>query len=129
MEFSKSFDHHGKTKKKWLKTFLKNDKPERPRRSGRKMTDDYVIDCTCEDAHVKVANVKSVKRCSPAAGPSQVPTRTPCVYRVIASGEGTSNNRLWSPSLRSDRAILVCGAPSPMARRGNNNHLCAVYVK
>ena len=63
--------------------------------------DEYVIDYACEDACVKVANVKSVKKCLPGkeAGGGTLPSahKNTCVYLLIASGEGTSNNRLWSP--------------------------------
>ena len=71
-------------------------KPERPRRSLRKI-DEYVINYACEDACVKIENVKSVKKCSPGAGGGggggclQVPTEAPCMYRVILPirwGEG-----------------------------------------
>ena len=67
---SRSFDHRGKTKKETVKNTSKNEKkktPERPRRSARKI-DEHVIDYACEDACVKVANVKSVKKCSPGEG-------------------------------------------------------------
>ena len=58
-------------------------KPERPRRSVKKV-DEIVIDYACEDACVKVANVKSVKKCSPGGGGGEgmgggrtlMPTRT-----------------------------------------------------
>ena len=42
-------------------------KPERPRRSVSKI-DEYVIDYACEDAGVKVANMKSAKKCSAGEG-------------------------------------------------------------
>ena len=62
--------------------------------------DEYIIDYTCDDACVKVADVKSVKNCSPGegAGEGTLPSahKNTCVYLLIASGEGTSNNRLWS---------------------------------
>ena len=61
--------------------------------------DEYVIDYGCEDACVKVANVKSEKTCSPEKGAgkgcSQEPTRTPaCTY---LQHRWTSLNRLQSP--------------------------------
>ena len=65
---SRSFDHHGKTKKEIVKdSFEKWKKSERSRRSVRKI-DEYVIDYACEDGCVKVTNVKSVKKCSPWEG-------------------------------------------------------------
>ena len=76
-------------------------KPSCPRRSVRKI-DEYVIDYACEDACVKVANVKLVKkiivRQGKGAGRRRLPSahKNTCVYQLIASGEGTSNNRLWS---------------------------------
>ena len=46
---SRSFDHHGKTKKEVVKnSFEKIKKPERPWRSVRTI-DEYVIDYACED--------------------------------------------------------------------------------
>ena len=45
----------------------KKKTPERPRRSARKINE-HVIEYACEDACVKVANVKSVKKCSPGEG-------------------------------------------------------------
>ena len=60
---------------------MNEKKPERSQRSVRKI-DDYITDYACEDGCVKVANMKSVKKCSPG-GLSQAPTRTPCVYRFI----------------------------------------------
>ena len=69
-------------KKEIVKIVSKNEKkkPERPRRFVRKI-DESVIDFACEDACVKVTNVKSVKKCSPedeaGEGRSLLPTRTP----------------------------------------------------
>ena len=65
-------------------------KPERPRGSVRKIDED-VFDYACEDACVKVANVKSVKKCSPGegAGEGTLPNahKSTCVYLLIASGD------------------------------------------
>ena len=59
--FSKSFDHHGKPKKKWLKIVSKKwKKPELPQTSVSNFDQD-VFDNALDDAFVKVANVKSVK--------------------------------------------------------------------
>ena len=80
----RSFHHHGKEIGK--KSFRKMKKPERHQRSVRKPDED-VIDYVCEDACVKVVNVKSVKKYSPGeggGGRSQAPTRTPCMTRLIA---------------------------------------------
>ena len=69
----------GHGRKEIVKSSLKKGKkPECPRRSVRK-TDVYVIDYACEDACVKVANVKSLKKCyaeegEGGGGSSQVPT-------------------------------------------------------
>ena len=83
-------------------------KPKRPRRFVRKI-DEYVIDFACEDACVKVTNVKSVKKCSPedeaGEGRSLLPTRTPACTYLKRWGRG--------------RLIIVCAAPRPMAWRGN----------
>ena len=65
--------------------------------------DQDVFDYALEDACVKVANVKSVKKCSPGRRP-QAPTRTPCVYRFIVPVRG--------------HLIIVCGAPWPTAWLG-----------
>ena len=64
--------------------------------------DEYVIDYACEDTCVKVANVKSVKkfaRGGVGGGGGTLPSahKNTCVCLLIASGEETSNNRLWSP--------------------------------
>ena len=81
-------------------------KPERPRRRVRKI-DEYVIDYAGQDVSEKVVNVKSVKKCSPGeeggggggGGGGTLPTahKNTRVSRRIASGEGTSKNRLWGP--------------------------------
>ena len=71
--------------KKMVKKFQKLKKPKRPRRSVRRYDED-LNDCACEDSFVKLANVKSVKKCSPGKH-SETPTRTLCVSRYIASGE------------------------------------------
>ena len=58
-KFSRSFDHHGKTKEELKNIFSKiENKPERPR-SVRKI-DGFVIYYASEDACVKFANLKSV---------------------------------------------------------------------
>ena len=49
--------------------------------------DQDVFDYTLEDLCVKVANVKSVKKCLPGRL-SQTPTRTPCVHRFIVPVRG-----------------------------------------
>ena len=88
------------TKKEIVKnsSSLKNEKRERRRWSVREI-DEYVIDEACKDACVKVANAKSVKKCSPGGGGGMLPSahKNICVYQLKALGEGTSNNRLRSP--------------------------------
>ena len=64
----------------------------------------YYIDCACEDAFVKLAKAKSVKKCSPGQR-LQAPTSTPCVSRFIAPYRG--------------RQLIVCGAPTSTAWWGN----------
>ena len=60
--FSKSFDHHGKTKKRiFEREFRKTKKPELPQKSVSSF-DQKVFDYALEDACVKVANVKSGKK-------------------------------------------------------------------
>ena len=86
-KLSKSFDHHGKTKKEIVKKKVwKNEKPEHPRRSLKKI-DEYVIDYACKDGCVKVVNVKSAKtrwlNVRQGDAPKLVPTRTHCMYRFI----------------------------------------------
>ena len=79
-------------------------KPEHPRRSVRKI-DQYVIDYACEDACVKVTNVKSLKKCCQGRGggggggeATKCPQEHPaCTELLCRSEEGTSINRLWSP--------------------------------
>ena len=54
-----------KLKKKWSKMVSENEKnPKRPRRSVRKI-DEYFIVHAYEDGCVKVANMKSVRKCLP----------------------------------------------------------------
>ena len=80
------------------KKVSKNEKkkPERPQRSVSKRIDEDVIQYTCGDACVKVANVKTEKysNCSPG-GRSQAPTRTLLCPEFMS--RGAPNNRLWSP--------------------------------
>ena len=87
------------------KKFWKMEKPEHLWRSMSNIDKD-ANDCACEDACVKVTNVKSVKKCSPG-GRSQAAASTSCVSWFIASGEVR-----W-------HLLIVCGAPRPTAWRGN----------
>ena len=111
-KLSKSFDHHGKTKKEIVqkKKLRKMKKKTWTSLEICEKIDEYVIDYACEDASVKVAKVKSVKtwwlNVRQGDAPKLVPTRTHCEYRLCRSGEG--------------HLIVVCGAPRPTAWLGNN---------
>ena len=61
-----------------VKKVSKVENPERLLRSVSNF-DEAVIDCECDGTCVKVANVKSVKKCS-AGEHSQTPTRTPRMF-------------------------------------------------
>ena len=61
LQFSRPFDHHGKTKHELclVISFEKlRNKPERPKRSLRK-NDESDINYACEEACEKIANMKS----------------------------------------------------------------------
>ena len=91
-KFSKSFAHLGKRNDK--KIVSKNEKKPEGLGDLWKKIDEYIIDHAWEDGCVKIANMKSVKKCS-SGGRCHVPTRTPCVCRFLFWL--TANNRLWSP--------------------------------
>ena len=76
--------------------------------------DENVIDYACQNACVKVANVKSVKKGLPGEGVwgrtlSNAHKNT-CVYQLIASGEGTSNK---NPKSRKSHAGLLGQRKAP----------------
>ena len=68
--------------------------------------DEYVIDYICEDVCLKVANVEVGKEMFAGGGGGggrALPSahKNTYVYRLIASGEGTSNYSLRSPKAYS----------------------------
>ena len=101
MKFSKSFDHHGKTKKEmFTKEFRRTKKPELPRRS----VSNFDLDVFCyalEDGCVKVNCKREVWQRNVCQGyiyASKNPQEHPAC-RIFSVGEGRGCQ------------LIVCGAP------------------
>ena len=105
-------------------------KPERPHRSVRKI-DEYVIDYACEDACMKVANVKSVKKCLPGRHP-QAQEHPVCADLLYRSGEATTNIIMeplgLRPGLVEYTIVVLPLLPLPMVPR-SPDAVCVIMLQ
>ena len=72
-------------------------------------TDEYVIEYACDDACVKGAHVKPVRKCSPGEGGGGLLTTTPACT-ILYFREGTCNLCLRSPNSSVQRHYYRVGS-------------------